>query len=338
MANAPKGQEKARLRKSLEHLASCPTNALSGILAGLTHDDIAWWGPCPLDGLSGAEELIERFWKPIKRAFPDLTREDAIHVSGVFQDEAWTAAMGHFVGTFRESWLGFPPHGQRARLRFGEFHRIESDRIAETRLLIDLPDLAQQIGRPLLPRSRGEETLWPAPTAGDGLGMAWDEAETKRSADLVEALIDGLGSYDGSNLEGMGMRRLWTPDMLWYGPSGIGTTRGIDEFERHHQRPFLEAFPDRRGGHSHRARIADGPYVASTGWPSVEATHLGEYLGAPATGRRVGMRVMDFWRRKDALLHENWVLIDLPDLFRQFGIDLLARAAGEKAPAPKTDA
>lgn len=48
------------------------------------------------------------------------------------------------------------------------------------------------------------------------------------------------------------------------------------------------------------------------------------------------MRVMDFWRREGDLLAENWVLIDIVDIFRQFGVDLFARLAEqvEKAATP----
>ena len=72
------------------------------------------------------------------------------------------------------------------------------------------------------------------------------------------------------------------------------------------------------------ACIAEGAFVASTGWPSVQATHAGDYLGVAAAHRRIGMRVMDHWRRDGAWLAENWVLIDLPHLMLQMGVDLLA--------------
>ena len=143
-------------------------------------------------------------------------------------------------------------------------------------------------------------------------------------ARLVEAMIAGLGQFDGHALETMGMERFWHPKMMWYGPGGIGANRGIAGFQDYHQRPFLVAFPDRKGG-NHKCRLGDGAFFATTGWPSVTATHAGPYLGAPATNRRIGMRVMDWWRRDDAMLRENWVFIDIPDLFLQFGVDLFAQ-------------
>jgi predicted ester cyclase len=133
--------------------------------------------------------------------------------------------------------------------------------------------------------------------------------------------------YDGRTLASMGMRAFWTDRFHWYGPGGIGMARGHADYERAHQGPFLRAFPDRVGG-DHKCRIGDGPYVASTGWPSIRATHGGGgWLGMPPTGRPVSMRVMDFWRRSDDRLAENWVFIDILDLALQMDVDILARAA-----------
>ena len=57
----------------------------------------------------------------------------------------------------------------------------------------------------------------------------------------------------------------------------------------------------------------------------MRATHSGHgWIGLEATGQHVGMRVMDFWRREDDRLSENWVMIDVPDLLRQLGMDLFA--------------
>jgi predicted ester cyclase len=110
--------------------------------------------------------------------------------------------------------------------------------------------------------------------------------------------------------------------MLWYGPGGIGSTYRWEGFVKDHRAPFLSAFPDRRGG-NHYCRIGDGNYAAVSGWPSMTKTHLGDYLGVPATGKRLTLRVMDFYRCEAGRIIENWVLLDYVDLFRQMGVDLL---------------
>ncbi|MEM8591657.1 MAG: polyketide cyclase, partial [Pseudomonadota bacterium] len=34
---------------------------------------------------------------------------------------------------------------------------------------------------------------------------------------------------------------------------------------------------------------------------------------------------LDFWRIENGLIRENWVLVDLIDLYQQLGIDVFAR-------------
>lgn len=298
---------------------------------GRAAPDLEWHGCHPFGILVGASAVEEGFFAPLRRAFPDLQRRDDIVIAGPFETGDWVAATGHLAGTWTGEWLGFGPTRRLTLLRYGEFWRFDGGRPVEARVVVDLMEVLRQCGRDPLPPWPGAPGISPAPQTGNSVQLApSDPDETRHSLELVEAMIfGGLRAYDGKGLGSMGMERYWHPGMMWYGPGGIGSNRGIDGFQRDHQRPFLEAFPDRVGG-NHRARIADGSYVASTGWPSLRATHRGAYLGVPATGRAVTMTVMDWWRRDGDLLAENWVFIDMPALFLQLGRDLLAeaRAAG----------
>ncbi len=123
--------------------------------------------------------------------------------------------------------------------------------------------------------------------------------------------------------------------MMWYGPAGIGTMRGIAGFRRDHQIPFLAAMPDRgqRGAELTAHFFADGPYVAVTGWPDMRQTLTGGgWLGLPATGQVVDLRSLDFWRIQNGKIRENWVMVDLLDLYRQVGLDPLARMRAMTGP------
>ncbi len=299
----------------------------------------------PINELAGVQAVVEQFYGPLQGAFAGLERRIDLFFGGqwtsppegelghsppqVRAEGLWATAMGHYIGTFKQPWLGIPATGEPAVLRFGEFYRWQphpggGGHIAEARVLLDILDLARQAGRMLLPPSRGLDLLVPGPAPHDGLlRAATDPALGEHSMRRTLAMFRGLFDFDGTNLASMGMERFWHPNMMWYGPCGIGTTRGVDGFQRHHQQPFLHAFPDRVGV-GHRARFAEGPFVASTGWPSVGATHAGEYLGVPATQRRIGMRVADWWRCDGRWLSENWVLIDLPHLLLQMDVDLMA--------------
>ena len=312
-------------------LMRLPSDDFVAACRDLLASDCEWHGPHPINTLVGPDAVAERFWAPLSTAFPDLERRPDIFFAGHWDGRYgggegwWVSCTGHYLGTLRAPWLGIPATGEPASLRFGEFYRIVDGRIAEARILLDIVDLARQAGKPLLPPTSGLDIWAPGPRLHDGLllGMT-DPQDGQHSLGLVEAMIGGLMRYDETDLKSMGMSRHWHPAMMWYGPGGIGTSRGIGGFERHHQAPFLHAFPDRKGG-THRSRIAEGAYVASTGWPSVRATHRGDYLGVPASGRAIEMRVMDWWRCEGGLLAENWVFIDLPHLMLQMGVDLLDR-------------
>lgn len=314
---------KETYRRIGAQLAGTSEFAVQGLLKPLYDPEVRWHGSYPHEDCVGLDAVIERFWLPLLRACPDLERRDDIVLSGDFEGRPWIAATGHYVGTFTHEWLGIPPTSGVLNARFGEFSRLSGGRIVEAYVIVDVVDVMRQAGLHPLGPALGLEDRTPGPATQDGLMSSTSESDSAHSLTLVEQMIRGLMEYDGQTLASMGMSRFWHPQMMWYGPGGIGTTRGLEGFERHHQAPFLRAFPDRKGG-DHKARIAEGAYVASTGWPSVTATHTGaDWLGLPATGKRVGMRVMDFWRREGPCLAENWVFIDMPQLLLQMGVDLM---------------
>lgn len=284
--------------------------------------------PYPLEGTDWSGLL-----DTLLTSFPQGEERVDIVVAGSFKGGDWTASTGHVAGLFAAPLCGIPATGFPAFLRFGRFDRWEGGAMAETYLILDLPGLMMQAGVWPLARPLGAHILAPGPRSRDGVVLGGgSESEARTSLDLVEAMIAGLMRYDGANLPSMRMIDFWSPDFWWFGPAPIGTFRGHADYERGHQRPFLTAFPDRIGG-DHKCRIGERGYVASTGWPSIRATHTGSgWLGLPATDKRIDMRVMDFWRREGDRLVENWVFIDIPDLLRQFGIDVFARMA-ELAPA-----
>jgi predicted ester cyclase len=307
---------------------------------GARRDVLAWveaafapkaqlFAPCPIDDCQDRAAALTRFWRPLLNAMPDLERRDDILIAGAWKDGAWTAALGHWEATFERPWLGLAPTGGAVSLRFGEFHRHEAGQIVETFLLFDLPDLMAQAGKWPFTSARGANPRWPGPASRDGVQRdAPNPDEGASSLTLVEAMIAGLMQYDGKSLASMGMGRFWREAFMWYGPAVIGTGRGLKGFEDVHQRAFLSAFPDRKGG-NHKCRIGEGAYVASTGWPSIRATHTGpDFMRLPATGKAITMRVMDFWRREDDLLAENWVFIDILDLLRQMGLEPGLHAPG----------
>ncbi len=303
----------------------------AALTASLYAADCNFNAGAPVDHCVGSAAIVDRFWTPLVTAFPDLERRTDILMAGEFKDGDWFASTGYCVGHFENALFGIRPSGRPHFLRYGWFDRVVSDRVVESYVLLDLTRLMIETGQWPLRAQLGEN--WsPAPATQDGIALGTsDPVESDKSLKLVEDMIAGLMSYDQKSLASMGMKRFWTPQFQWYGPGGIGSARGHADYERAHQGPFLKAFPDRIGG-NHKCRIGEGTYVASTGWPSLNATHLGnDWLGIPATNKCITQRIMDFWRREDDMLVENWVFIDMVDLIGQFGIDLLPNHKRETA-------
>ncbi len=293
------------------------------ILQAACAEAIDYYGFYPFKRLRGAACLSETVWQPLLRALPDLRRRPYILLANDFEGGEWVASAGEFFGSFVNDWLGIPASGQSVKFRYGEFWRLQDGLIEEIRFLIDLPDLLRQAGQPVLPPSYGRDIWAPGPLAGDGLALESAPAlESQQTLRLVEEMIfGGLNKYDQKDQDSQGLERFWSADLAWHGPVGIGSAYGLTEFKRTAQGPILHAFPDRKGV-GHQARIADGLYAASTGWPSLVGTHQRAFLGWPPTGGKVGWDIMDFWRRAGDFLRENWVLIDLIDAALQSGVDL----------------
>jgi len=311
---------------NLSILAETPRPAWLSSLSLLYSPDVQWYGPHPINAYRGCDALIGNFWTPFLHAFPDVERRDDIFIAGEFKDGAWVGATGYYTATFANDWLGIAATNAVINIRYGEFSRIEDGRVCEVYIILDILDVLRQVGQypKILSTPLGVLDRSPAPATRDGVDLSFiDSAESIKSLKLVEAMIAGLMQYDRQTLISMGMTRFWHPEMMWYGPAGIGMSRRLKGFEDVHQRAFLKAFPDRIGG-DHKARIGDNAFVGSTGWPSIRATHLAPWMGIPATNRRITMRVMDFWRREGDTLRENWVFIDQIDLLLQMDVDVMA--------------
>ena len=300
--------------------------ALLGIgkssLAGLATDH-RLHGCAPVETVAGRDSYQTALLEPLNAAFPYGEERCDIRLAGRYKDGDWVASSGHIAGVFEAPLFGIPATGRTAMVRFGRFERHEYGKIAETIVILDLPALMMQAGCWPCGPAMGPSFPAPGPATHNGIVQPGDEGG-EGSLALVNRMIGGLHEFDGS-LNSMGLRGYWTEDFWWYGPAPIGNFRGHADYERGHQLPFLTAFPDRVGG-NHRARIGEAGYVASTGWPSIAATHAGGgWLGLAPSGRKITMRVMDFWRRDGDRLAENWVMIDIPDLLGQMGIDVFER-------------
>ena len=285
----------------------------------------------PFGDMHGPRTFHDQALAKLKAAWPDLERRDWIVIAGEDQHGAeWVGCAGHFIGTFTAPFLDIPPTGHLAHMRFHEFYRIEEGRIVEMQALWDIPEVMMQAGAwPMVP-SLGREFCIPGPASVDGLFReARDPERSRASRQLIIEMLEYMKRHPSQGgPEVMEMPRFWHQQMNWYGPAGIGTGRGIEGFRNWHQIPFLKGMPD-RGGKVDQITyhfFGDNDYAAVTGWPDMIQTisHDG-WLGIPPLGREITMRSLDFWRVEDGLIRENWVMVDLLDMYDQIGVDVFAR-------------
>ena len=282
----------------------------------------------PFETLPGREAYFADVLTPLQHAIPDLERRDTIVIAGPTRHGTdWMGCCGYYTGVLQHPWLDIPPTGHQVSLRFHEFYRIEDDMIVEMQAVWDIPELMIQSGVwPLVP-GLGKEWHVPGPATQDGIATsAWQQDQSESSYHLVLDMVEALGRYAQGGVAAMQLDRYWHPHCNWYGPSGIGTARGIRGFRNWHQIPFLNGMPDRVGSGTEGNLFADGAYVGFTAWPGMHMTISNDgWLGIAPANQKITMRSLDFWRCEDGLIKENWVLIDLLDIYAQIGVDVFAR-------------
>lgn len=282
----------------------------------------------PFGTLKGSDAFVETCYAPLLSAMPDLERRDMIVMAGTTPEgQDWVGMMGNYMGTFRAPFLDIPPTGHLAHMRYHEFYRIDGDQVVEIQAIWDIPELMMQAQAwPMAPQL-GAFLCTPAPMSGDGLSVSGNgDAAYHHVVNMLDDLCKHPADPDPKI---MNLETYWHPRFNWYGPAGIGTARGISGFRNWHQIPFLRAMPDRKldaMGALLSHWVGEGDYVCETGWPNMRLTlsHDG-WMGIAPANKEVLLRSLDFWRLENGLIRENWVLVDLLDLYSQVGVDVLGR-------------
>ena len=143
---------------------------------------------------------------------------------------------------------------------------------------------------------------------------------TKSPLEVVKAMEAALERFDDD------LSPYFHGDFDWIANYGCGTKRGLAEFERAWHVPFREAFGDCHFVTEHF--MEDGDWAACFGY--CEATHAGNLMGIAATGKRIRIPYIDFWRIKNGKIAENRVSVDIPAVLAQLGRDVFGGEGWEK--------
>ncbi len=306
-----------------------PGADLEGTLSQNCANGYIWRGFDPFGELSDPRQVAQKFWRPLRQSLTAMQRRQDIFFAGRNQLEGeggiWVVSMGHLMGLFDNPFVGIPPTGKIAMLRYCEFHRVENGKIFETAMYFDLPHLMAQAGIELFPNQTAAQMVQPGPASHDGLLFdPVPEQDGKTTLALINRMISDLGQWNsGLSLEDE-LRQTWAEEMLWWGPTGIGATYTVPRYAQQHSGPFRAAFSD-RSKTKHIARLAEGHYGGFFGWPNFTARLSGDFMGMQATDKTGEFRVIDIYRRYGDKLVENWVFIDLLHFWKGQGVDFLAK-------------
>jgi hypothetical protein len=332
MKQNPLQDAKSVVTSFYEDLGAMSFNGIGQALSRHVSTDYRWRGVYPFGEGLDANRVRQDVYEPLRRAFPERQWRRDIFFAGINDasedKQIWTCSMGHLMGLFDEPWLGIPPTGRIATLRFAEFHRVEDSKIAETAVHFDIIDLMRQAGCYPLPEQTGAHFAYPGPRTHDGIQLhKSDPADGEATMALLNRMIADLDELNKSGDDRCPpeyLARTWRDDMVWYGPAGIGATMSIPRYQKQHQNPFREGLTD-KVYNGHIARIAEGDYAGFFGWPNLSNRPAGGFLGLPATQTQGEMRVVDIYRREGDKLAENWVFMDIPYYLKMQGLDIFER-------------
>lgn len=283
----------------------------------------------PFEDLDGPSELYEKAYEPLLAALPDLERRDFIVIGSSAETGNWVGTAGYYIGVFEKSWLDIPATKHPVVMRYCEFYRVEGEKVVEMQALWDIPQVMMQAKAWPMAPSLGVEWQVPGPATLDGIVSGpYDKEKSDASKKLVSDMLISLGKFAEGGHEAMNLGAFWHPKMTWYGPAGIGSNRRISGFRNWHQIPFLKAMPDREGGsgYGNMTFVSDGDYVGFTAWPGMRAKISGDgWMGIAPGNQEITMRSLDFWRCENGTIRENWVLVDILDVYNQIGVDVFSR-------------
>ena len=139
-----------------------------------------------------------------------------------------------------------------------------------------------------------------------------DMSKTAETQAVIENMVDGLNDHRIADIG-----EVFADGFRWMGNAGCGTKHGLTEFQQRWQKPFQAAFHDKVC--VDEGRLFMGEWAAAFG--RQEAVHGGEFMGIAATGKKVEIRYMDFWKVVDGKIVDNWVMVDFPHVMAQLGVD-----------------
>jgi len=321
--------EKKIILNFYKSFQNCKYDEIPSVISNYYSEDILWRGFHPFNEKKGTKELSSEFWQPLRKSFVNLQRRMDIFLGGINtlspNKDIWIVSMGHLMGLFDNPWIGIKPTKKITMLRYCEFSKIDNDKISEVAMFFDIPHLMLQAGIKPFPTETGVSLVQPGPLLNNGL-LFKKQGVTKglKTTKIIEKMIKDVLVWKNFDRDKIikELKKSWNEDMIWWGPTGIGSTFTIERYVDQHVQPFREIFIDRTLN-GHICRLAEGNFGGFFGWPNLTLTPVKKFMGINTKQEPSEMRVIDIYRRDGDKLSENWVFIDFLHFWKLQGIDIL---------------
>ena len=307
----------------------CRTDEIPEILSLHYSENIIWRGFHPFNEIQGIMHLYADFWQPLKKSFTNLQRRMDIFFAGSnslsSNRDVWVVSMGHLMGLFDTPWIGIKHTNKIAMLRYCEFNKIVKGKITEVAMFFDIPHLMIQAGLKPFPLETGISLVQPGPISHNGLLFEEQNLiDTKNTSELIEQMINDVKIWNNFDKISLikELRKNWKDDMIWWGPTGIGSSFTIERYVEQHALPFRNNFINRKFN-GHICRLSEVMFSGFFGWSNLTLTPNKKFMGLKTTKKPSDMRVIDIYRREGNKLAENWVFIDFLHFWKMQGIEIL---------------
>lgn len=129
---------------------------------------------------------------------------------------------------------------------------------------------------------------------------------------LLQSLYDSMGS--GGDIDTL-IDTYFAEDFVEHETiPGMGNTR---ETPRQMFKMTQAAFPDFRV--TVHDMIQEGDKVVARA--TFSGTHKGDFMGVPASGNEVNIKVLDICQFEDGKMTNHWGLMDVPGMMEQMGVE-----------------
>ena len=215
-------QNKAIVARFLTEIADLPPEQSRAVLSRYCHDDCRWEVFHPFNTMLGNQAGLDRFWQPLRDAFPDYEQRIALVIGGEYEGREQVSTWGQMMGTFDAPLLGIPPTRGLVTMKFGFNCIVRDGKIAKAYVLLDLVDVMRQAGHYPFRPMPGSAEQWAFPPCDTGAtAFACDEVMGAESLRIIREMQMGLvPQAEIKNMANAPDRHSphWHKNMNWYGP------------------------------------------------------------------------------------------------------------------------